>query len=363
MQLREYFESIQQIHEGEKVYSARLVMELFGYQKWERFHGAIRRAYFNADVEERDTNFFFIVQNDTGWRPLWEVLLSADALYLLVQYCDQRKQEVQDMRIFLLEILLPAVHEPMHMSKKPFLFNISWRYIGAWFLVLGIFLYFWISFAPSDDEYINLKRDIEIQTAYQDEKLTQMSDELQNEGLWEEKDEENIDDFLTDFITNSLGQSYSLSQYQQYTLWFNARIEDLRDIWGIDMIYGYFILWNAWLYRESCSLLSPNLCNSLSLWLDGFTRFWWKTTSGIHIQSITAVEDIDIVDDNIRHYCVTYAYKIKDDASPDMIYETFHYQSEKNGTSEQITQRFCESVSKWERELKCPYQVQNYYCK
>lgn len=109
--LFESFEGCCFQHHGVDAWSARKLMPLFGYDKWERFRGAINRAWESCAAIGVDSSANFLQpesdlpwlpdevfpgagKNPQGGRPSEDVLLTRRAAYLVTMNGDPRKPEI-----------------------------------------------------------------------------------------------------------------------------------------------------------------------------------------------------------------------------------------------------------------------------
>lgn len=93
------FESIKRINIlGQEYWSARELMPLLGYDKWQNFEKVIQEAMIAASGPESELKveelFTAISKKSTGGRPLKDYFLSKRACYLVAQNGDPRKPEV-----------------------------------------------------------------------------------------------------------------------------------------------------------------------------------------------------------------------------------------------------------------------------
>lgn len=81
--------------DGSEYWSARDLMPLLGYDKWERFSDSIARAEASAQAQGVDQGFSRLRENlPGGTKPREDVHLSRFACYLVAMNGDPRKQEV-----------------------------------------------------------------------------------------------------------------------------------------------------------------------------------------------------------------------------------------------------------------------------
>jgi hypothetical protein len=90
------FDSIRQVRpDGTEYWSARDLMPLMGYSRWENFETPIKRAIKTAENQDMDTDILFLrSQEKTGGRPREDFELSRFACYLVAMNGDPRKPEV-----------------------------------------------------------------------------------------------------------------------------------------------------------------------------------------------------------------------------------------------------------------------------
>lgn len=159
----------------------------------------------------------------------------------------------------------------------------------------------------------------------------------------------NFEQKLENYLKNPLKFTY-------YYKDSNPRNEFTKTLSGIELIKTYFYLWNNWIYRDSCSLLSRSKCNALSKGISVFEEVFKKTSNWYEVIDLYKSQK----DSNI--YCVKYKYKLKYDTSNEYINETFNYVLWDKNWNQEITSRFCEKITKWDRNIKCPFELKNYYC-
>jgi len=144
--------------------------------------------------------------------------------------------------------------------------------------------------------------------------------------------------------------------------YINPRNELTKNLKWKDLIKWFFEIWNKWKYRDACSLLNSNKCNSKN-WSDlkMFSRFWikldwWYNILNIYKSKIQP-ENWEIV------FCINYEYKLKQDMSLDKINEIFQYRiKEREDWLYEISSRVCEQKYKWSRTLPCPIKTRKLYC-
>lgn len=347
------FESKLKIIGWEKVYSARELMKIFWYYKWERFLWAISRAKSEIKDEEKiNKNFFYVIDKKTWWRPKEDVLLTLWACFLVLKKCDNRKENVKILISYLEEVLEEKrnkINQKKYSWEKVFLFLFSW------FIIFSLWFYFknYLSFLYIEKEKeILLTEDIEIQKQQEKQKniLEEYEEKIQEVKLLQENTfKENLDIYI-----KSWGE-----EIFEFSPDFNYRNSFTKGIVWEDIIFAFLELWNHKLFRDSCSLLSKKNCLSSSKSaLKEFSNFWEKTKTWYEVLDIYKVESAN----DKNRYCVKYKYKLKYDTSDEYIIETFNYKTNLLNWFEEITGRFCEKIEKWKRVLKCPFQLENYYC-
>ncbi|MBW7955021.1 hypothetical protein H3C61_04385 [Candidatus Gracilibacteria bacterium] len=362
------FESKLRDFGGEKVYLAREIQKIFGYDKWERFLGAINRTILKLDKKTIEENFFLITNKNTGGRPMQDMYLTLNACYFVLQNCDDRKQEVNLLKNHLKNLIDDQAKVERKINKIKFFDKVS-IYLFLSFLVLLLLFYIQnytnLLYLTGDrrgiitqnipiNEIKAVEKIVNTEFKKYDEKLSLNKNEI----IKEEKNE-NID-YLKANILEIKDKNDTLSNLTEFEKKFNPRLDILKNITGENLIKSFFELGNTGLYRSSCSLLSPDICLSKTKGnLSNFANFWNKTVNGYNIESIKKV--VENNGENI--YCVTYNYKLKNDLSNDYIKETFNYTTTISNGYEQISKRFCEKITKGNRNLKCPFALKTYYCK
>lgn len=101
------FDSIKQVNPyGEEYWSARSLMPLLGYAKWERFHGAVKRAMTACEKTGNIVEYHFPASGKPirgGKGAIQEVEdynLSRFACYLIAQNGDPRKPEIAAAQVY-----------------------------------------------------------------------------------------------------------------------------------------------------------------------------------------------------------------------------------------------------------------------
>ncbi len=105
------FEDCKFNHHGAEAWMARRLMGLLGYDRWENFREAIKRAWESCEVAKIDPEISFLsgdgsaswdpkkvfrdaTKKPQGGRPSEDVILSRRAAYLVAMNGDPRKAEV-----------------------------------------------------------------------------------------------------------------------------------------------------------------------------------------------------------------------------------------------------------------------------
>lgn len=360
------FESKLKIIGWEKVYSAREIMKTFWYDKWERFVWAINRAKNEIDDEKKkDENFIFIVNKSTGGRPREDVMLTLWACYLVLKKCDGRKENVQK----LIQYLQGLIQEKK-IESRVFKNTLSYEKIFiVWVAVLFFitFLYYlltqvyYLSFYPHQYDFSQTVKKELSKEIEKHEKILKRYDDKIHSGIAnfpEMLPQVNMDFDFSTTLNNYIIEGDKTLQFVQSQ--FNQRSEFLKSITGENLIKSYFLLWNASLFRDSCSLLSPKNCFAATKWsLKSFANFWEKTKNGYDILEVRKVKTTP--EKNI--YCVIYKYKLKYDRIDKEIVEIYNYTTTIKNWYEQISGRFCEKMEKGWKNIACPFQLKTYYCK
>lgn len=360
------FESKLKIVWWEKVYSARELMKIFWYDKWERFLWAINRAKNELiDDKKRDENFLVVVDKETGWRPKEDVLLTLWACYLVLKKCDSRKENVKILLAYLDEILQEKKqkNKTNKLSYEKILALLLWV-----FVIFSLWYYFknYISFLNfSKEDKFDFYNELEVknQIKIQEEKIKSMEEkinfdanvDLENTEISVKSKEENFLDKINVYIWKWAQDIFQINQD------INFRNNFTKSLTWVNLIESFFVLWNNWFYRDSCSLLSKKDCLSSTKWdLKIFSNYWEKTKTGYEILDLYQVYWDFNQDKNV--YCVKYKYKLRYDTSWKDIIETFNFTTNNINWFEEITSRFCEKIEKWWKNLKCPFKLDNYYC-
>lgn len=344
-------------------YRARNIMKIFWYDKWERFEWAINRTTSKIKDEKVMNDNFFPVEIKTKWRPWRDYLLTKWACYLLVQNCDDRKQEVQILKKYLWDVYLnQKIKKDLFLEYEnkrsyKFLKNIVPLFLLIIILVLTFSFYFDFF---KENTNSNNQNDI---INYVKNKANEIKD---NNFLNEKEAPENA--FTWNIISDEeifipeVSFQQELNEY--INSWWNNNYKDIENLnsrndftlsltWE-NLVKSYFVLWNNDFFRDSCSLLSQKYCNSWSKNLSSFNSVWEKTKSWYEVLNVEEKEK--------WIYCVKIKYKLKDDLSDNYIEETYNYQTSTYNWIEYISWRFCEKIKKWEKNIPCPFKLNNYYC-
>jgi len=96
--------------DGESFYSARDIMLLCEYDKWERFRGCVEKTIKTVKenktlVKEYVKDHFLFKTTNTGGRPKEDILLSLWAVSQVLDHCDDRKEGVVDMKKIVSDML------------------------------------------------------------------------------------------------------------------------------------------------------------------------------------------------------------------------------------------------------------------
>lgn len=366
------FKSKQQNIWWEKVYSAREIMKIFWYDKWERFLWAVNRAKDELNNEKKiNKNFSFIIDKKTWWRPKEDVLLTLGACYLVLKKCDNRKENVDKLLKYLKNILEVEKQKSIQNNLSSEYIKISWGKILLIFIIiflLSILIYYFNSYFKLTNQLDleNISKDIQNKNKQiiiqnktfknYDEKILKIKNKEENIKInnWEVEAIQDIN--FSDILNSYIKDWWNVFKYFNNN--FNYRSDFSMTIVWENLIKSYFEFWNKWLYKDSCSLLSKKLCLATSLNLSWFSNFWEKTKSWYENIKIKKVK----FNWSKKVYCVSYKYKLKYDLKNDYISETFNYTTEIKNWYEQIIQRFCEKIEKWWRQINCPYKLENYYC-
>lgn len=351
------FESKRQNVWWKKMYKARDIMNIFWYHKWERFLWAIQRAI--KDINDKNIiskNFIKIIDRNTWGRNRQDYYLTLEGVYLVLQKCDNRKEEVKHMIKYIKK--LKQIWKELKITKNKknnFLYSVFLIlflifFLVFYFLLQQILLKYQniIDLKKDDNVFIDdLKKELIISSIKQEEK--------KKENKLESK--QNIE------MSISLQEKYDLfkkniNSYKDIFIWwnFNLRNEFTISLLWEDLIKYMFIFWNDWFFKESCSLFSKNICLRSSKDLSSYSNFFLKTISWI--------KNIEVKKSNWwkNRYCVTYEYNLKNDVNPNVIKETFLYILWEKNWVFQIEKRFCQKITKWNKNIPCPYKLKSYEC-
>lgn len=363
-----------------KVYrSARDLMPLLWYKKWERFYWVIGKAIKKNTKKGINTNTIFVLKEpESTWgRPRIDFELSKYACYLISLEADIKKKEVEFARIFFEHELRSdnkkyekiknenkAIIEDTKKKLQEESKNIEMRFFTQrsafdkikslfWFLFKLVLIVILLS--------ILLK--ILLNTSIEREWLDNISNfKLKDVDFLEI--EESKEDFIEiNKITNELTLEERINDYiDNYSNFSYSRNTNRNEFtnwlkWA-HLVKSFFLLWNNWFIKDSCSLLNIYKCNPLSN-LSSFWNFWDKTVDWYFIDYVYEVSKTD----EWTIYCVKSNYKLKDDLNPNRIEETYHYITNINSKwVEEIVSRVCESIKKWERNISCWYNTSVKYC-
>lgn len=118
------FEAIKLLDADDNEYwTARDLMPLLGYEKWERFVDAIERAYAAAANVGAEHTFSRLREEGTGGRPRDNYKLSRYACYLIAMNGDPRKPEVAAAQSYFAvrtrqAELAPVVQQPVALPSR-----------------------------------------------------------------------------------------------------------------------------------------------------------------------------------------------------------------------------------------------------
>lgn len=95
------FDTIRRLRDGVECWSARDLMPLLGYDRWENFASAIDRAMMSAAAQGHESpNLFRGTTKKSGGRPQQDYELSRFACYLVAMNGDPRKHEVAAAQLY-----------------------------------------------------------------------------------------------------------------------------------------------------------------------------------------------------------------------------------------------------------------------
>lgn len=143
-------------HDGAEAWRARDLMALLGYEKWERFRGAINRAYESCAEAKVDPSLNFMVgdgskpwapdevfptsgKNPEGGRPGEDVILTRRAAYLVAMNGDPRKSAVAFAQHYFaaatrtLEVLQKRLIEADRLTARGELIDTENKFSGVLF--------------------------------------------------------------------------------------------------------------------------------------------------------------------------------------------------------------------------------------
>lgn len=356
----------------EKVFYARDIMNTLGYFKWERFNWAIQRTILWA-WEDISEHIIHIVNKNTGGRPREDYIITFYWLKKVLEKCYDKKPEIKRASTFVANNLTtnPLISKKSNFKTKKIIKekillikeNLDIFYVSLIILILlsTAVLYFFSSYTnyfvsnnpsnqviiPTNSGSVNLEEEIDKEAQIQSQEIKELEEKVQ------------IHNFVTN-LENYINENKNPELYSKFNE-LNIRSDFWFTLTWTNLIESYFIFGNKSRFRESCSLLSKNLCLSASKSnLTSFSNFWNKTLNWY--ESIEVKYSWEKNSNNEDVYCVKYKYKLKNDLSENYITEIFNYSVWNINWIEQINQRYCEKVTKWNRNLKCPYKLQNYYC-
>lgn len=117
------FDSLRQSElDGSEWWSARDLMPVLGYERWENFAAALDRAMAAADAQgHRVDDLFRGTTKKSGGRPQQDFQLSRFAAYLLAMNGDPRKREVADAQAyFAIRTREAELAEPVRSLPKSY---------------------------------------------------------------------------------------------------------------------------------------------------------------------------------------------------------------------------------------------------
>lgn len=344
------FESNSVILDWEKYYPARQIMKVVGYNKWERFLGAINRAVdWINDREIIEKNFIFRTIKNTWWRPKEDVFLTIEWVLYVLKASDQRKMEVWELTIYIEELIKNIELNNKNLWRKK-IFNF---YFILFFII--IFLIFWYFFTRN---FLKLKEKTDSFFVSKVEIEKMMLKDFINFNKYTNLGEKNINN-NEDNISNSLENIVDISKLElnEVNSEINKRSSFTENLKWEDLIQAFFAFWNIKNFRDSCSLLSKELCNvDYNYNSEVYKNYWEKVNWEYNLNSVKEIPEMK------WHYCVNYDYLLKNDISWNKINETMHYVIDEKNWNYEISKRMCEQITKNWRNIPCPFELNNYYC-
>ena len=148
------FEDCKFTHDGAEAWTARKLMALLGYDRWENFREAIKRAWESCEAAGIDPSLNFLVgngiypwvptevfrgvtKNPQGGRPSEDVILTRRAAYLIAMNGDTRKHEVAFAQQYFaastrtLEVIQQRLVESARMQTREKLTETEARFQGV----------------------------------------------------------------------------------------------------------------------------------------------------------------------------------------------------------------------------------------
>lgn len=352
---------------------ARDVMSIFWYKKWERFNWVIEKIIKSDNLEndfDLDKDIIKQEKKQTWWRPRIDYLLTYEACFLIVSFMDPNKKEFIYLRDLFssteanTETINLEEKKSSNINKKEDNISINKSeniknysndlssenldYKKYFFITVFLFILFFLYFIFDKLGEKSLSKDIIVSDISEEnwiEKLSWSNNKVKNEFSIEDK----IKDF---YIWKSF--DYLDDEFKE-----NLRTDFSKNLSAEDLLKSYFIFWNLWLYKDACSLLKINKCNSYSKSFYPFYNFWEDTKSGYKIKEIYKVE-WNYADD---WYCIKTEHKLKDSIG-DIAFETiFRYSiSQRKDWFLQIDKRLCERKTRDWKTSFCGLREKDIIC-